>query len=136
MPIDDLKAFFAKLETDADLQAKARALQGSADEERLAGLCLRAGCLDELHEPDVLAQRQRFYVSIASGYHRRDDPSMIRYNHRTAGRLQDVGRQRLGCLAQVYRRHSSTTSPPMRSWLPCFTPTATTSTTSGSCDTS
>ena len=42
MPIDDLKAFFAKLETDADLQAKARALQGSADEERLAGLCALA----------------------------------------------------------------------------------------------
>ena len=42
MPIDDLKAFFAKLETDADLQAKARALQGSAADERVAGLCALA----------------------------------------------------------------------------------------------
>ena len=39
MPIDDLKAFFAKLETDAALQEQARALQGSADDERVAGLC-------------------------------------------------------------------------------------------------
>jgi len=39
MPIDDLKAFFAKLETDAALQEQARALQGSADGERVAGLC-------------------------------------------------------------------------------------------------
>ena len=39
MPIDDLKAFFAKLETDADLQEQARALHGSADAERVAGLC-------------------------------------------------------------------------------------------------
>ena len=39
MPIDDLKAFFAKLETDAPLQEQARALQGSADAERVAGLC-------------------------------------------------------------------------------------------------
>jgi len=39
MPIDDLKAFFAKLETDADLQDQARALQGSAEDERVAGLC-------------------------------------------------------------------------------------------------
>ena len=39
MPIDDLKAFFAKLETDTDLQAKARVLQGSADDERVTGLC-------------------------------------------------------------------------------------------------
>ena len=42
MPIDDLKAFFAKLETDADLQAKARALQGSAEDERVTGLCALA----------------------------------------------------------------------------------------------
>ena len=42
MPIDDLKAFFAKLETDAALQEQARALQGSADEERVAGLCALA----------------------------------------------------------------------------------------------
>ena len=42
MPIDDLKAFFAKLESDADLQAKARALQGSAADERVAGLCALA----------------------------------------------------------------------------------------------
>ena len=39
MPIDDLKAFFAKLETDAALQEQARALKGSADDERVAGLC-------------------------------------------------------------------------------------------------
>ena len=39
MPIDDLKAFFAKLETDTALQEKARELQGSPDEERVAGLC-------------------------------------------------------------------------------------------------
>ncbi|MEI6452790.1 MAG: Nif11-like leader peptide family RiPP precursor [Actinomycetes bacterium] len=39
MPIDDLKAFFAKLETDTALQEQARALQGSADDERVAGLC-------------------------------------------------------------------------------------------------
>jgi len=39
MPLDDLKAFFAKLETDAALQEQARALQGSADDERVAGLC-------------------------------------------------------------------------------------------------
>jgi predicted ribosomally synthesized peptide with nif11-like leader len=39
MPIDDLKAFFAKLETDTALQDKARALQGSAEGERVAGLC-------------------------------------------------------------------------------------------------
>jgi len=39
MPIDDLKAFFANLETDAALQDQARALQGSADAERVAGLC-------------------------------------------------------------------------------------------------
>jgi len=39
MPIDDLKAFFAKLETDTALQDRARALQGSADDERVAGLC-------------------------------------------------------------------------------------------------
>ncbi len=39
MPIDDLKAFFAKLETDADLQEQARAFQGSPDDERVAGLC-------------------------------------------------------------------------------------------------
>ena len=39
MPIDDLKAFFTKLETDAALQEQARALQGSADDERVAGLC-------------------------------------------------------------------------------------------------
>ena len=42
MPIDDLKAFFAKLETDADLQAKARALQDSTADERVAGLCALA----------------------------------------------------------------------------------------------
>ncbi|MEI6452789.1 MAG: Nif11-like leader peptide family RiPP precursor [Actinomycetes bacterium] len=42
MPIDDLKAFFAKLETDADLQEQARALQGAADAERVAGLCALA----------------------------------------------------------------------------------------------
>ena len=42
MPIDDLKAFFAKLETDADLQDKARALQGSTDDKRVAGLCALA----------------------------------------------------------------------------------------------
>jgi predicted ribosomally synthesized peptide with nif11-like leader len=39
VPIDDLKAFFAELETDAALQEKARELQGSADAERVAGLC-------------------------------------------------------------------------------------------------
>ena len=39
MPIDDLTAFFAKLETDADLQEQARAFQGSPDDERVAGLC-------------------------------------------------------------------------------------------------
>jgi predicted ribosomally synthesized peptide with nif11-like leader len=42
MPIDDLKAFFTKLETDADLQEQARALQGAADAERVAGLCALA----------------------------------------------------------------------------------------------
>jgi len=42
MPIDDLKAFFAKLETDTALQEQARALQGSADDERVAGLCALA----------------------------------------------------------------------------------------------
>ena len=39
MPIDDLKAFFAKLQTDTALQDKARALQTSPDDERVAGLC-------------------------------------------------------------------------------------------------
>ena len=39
MAIDDLKAFFAKLESDTGLQDKARALQGSAGDERAAGLC-------------------------------------------------------------------------------------------------
>ena len=42
MPIDDLKAFFTKLETDAVLQEQARALQGSPDDERVAGLCALA----------------------------------------------------------------------------------------------
>jgi len=42
VPIDDLKAFFAKLETDTALQDKARALQSSAEDERLAGLCALA----------------------------------------------------------------------------------------------
>ncbi len=42
MPIDDLKAFFTKLETDAALQEQARALQGSTDDERVAGLCALA----------------------------------------------------------------------------------------------
>jgi len=42
MPIDDLKAFFTKLETDAALQDRARALQGSTDDERVAGLCALA----------------------------------------------------------------------------------------------
>jgi len=42
MPIDDLKAFFAKLETDTALQDKARALQIGAEDERLAGLCALA----------------------------------------------------------------------------------------------
>ena len=39
MAIADLKAFFARLEGDTELQAKARALQGGADDERVAGLC-------------------------------------------------------------------------------------------------
>ena len=45
MPIDDLKAFFTKLETDAVLQEQARALQGSPDDERVAGLCALAAAL-------------------------------------------------------------------------------------------
>ena len=35
MPIDDLQAFFTRLETDA-------ALQGGADDERVAGFCALA----------------------------------------------------------------------------------------------
>jgi len=42
MPIDDLQAFFTRLETDAALQEQARALQGGADDERVAGLCALA----------------------------------------------------------------------------------------------
>ena len=42
MPIDDLQAFFTRLETDAALQEQARALQGSTDDERVAGLCALA----------------------------------------------------------------------------------------------
>jgi len=42
MPIDDLQAFFTRLETDAALQEQARALQGSTDDARVAGLCALA----------------------------------------------------------------------------------------------
>ena len=54
MPIDDLKAFFAKLETDAALQEQARALQGSADDERVAGLCALAADAGFTVTPDDL----------------------------------------------------------------------------------
>jgi predicted ribosomally synthesized peptide with nif11-like leader len=42
MSIEDLKTFFGKLESDPALQDKARALQGGAADERVAGLCALA----------------------------------------------------------------------------------------------
>jgi predicted ribosomally synthesized peptide with nif11-like leader len=39
MSIEDLTAFFAKLESDPSLQERALALQGAPEPERLDGLC-------------------------------------------------------------------------------------------------
>ena len=39
MSVQDLTAFIAKLEVDAGLQVKAKALQGLPESERLSGLC-------------------------------------------------------------------------------------------------
>jgi hypothetical protein len=39
MSVEDLRTFFARLESDESLQEEARALDAGADEERLAGLC-------------------------------------------------------------------------------------------------
>ena len=57
MSVQDLTAFIAKLETDAGLQEKAKALQGRSDEERLSGLCKLAADAGLVVSPDDWASQ-------------------------------------------------------------------------------
>ena len=74
MSIEDLTAFFAKLESDQALQDQALALQGARGEERLAGLTSLAAehgftvtAADWEHEAAGAYSAQGQSLGLASG---------------------------------------------------------------------